>query len=272
LRPPLKWAGGKRSLIKEIISLFPDDYSERRFHEPFMGGGAVFFYIEPAGGTINDINGRLINFYKTLRDHPSELINEALQYRYEEEEFYQRRERFNTEGLEPVEDAALFLYLNKTAFNGLYRVNSRGEFNVPFGRYKNPRIVNKKTLMNASKALQNITISSKDFTYITSKTQPGDICYLDPPYYPASETANFTEYSSGRFTLEDQEKLKTVCVKLNRLGVIFVQSNSDTEAVYRLYEDTGFVIKHLKTRRNISSKSSSRGSGADLLITNHSAS
>jgi DNA adenine methylase len=268
LRPPLKWAGGKRSLIEEILSLFPDDYKERRYHEPFMGGGAIFFHIEPPRGTINDVNPRLINFYETLRDHPAELLDEASQYRYNETEYYERRKRFNNANIDPVEDAALFLYLNRTAYNGLYRVNSRGEFNVPFGKYKNPRIVNRNRLMDASSILKNMAIHCKDFDYILKEVRDGDICYLDPPYHPSSDTANFTEYAAGRFTLKDQERLKVICDRIHEKGVIFIQSNSDTEAVHALYENSMYQIKRLKTRRNISSKSSSRSSGADLLITN----
>jgi len=133
LKPPLKWAGGKRSLIVRITELFPENYRTKRYHEPFFGGGAVFFELEPERGTINDVNPKLINFYKVVRDHPHDLIDFASNYRYDEMEYYNRRERFNDPKIPSVESAALLLYLNKTGFNGLYRVNAKGDFNVPYG-------------------------------------------------------------------------------------------------------------------------------------------
>ena len=269
MRPLLKWAGGKRGLVREIIGLFPSDYRERRYHEPLFGGGAVFFSIEPEGGSINDINPRLMNFYRVVRDRPRELIEEARGYRYDEGEYYRCRDRFNSEGLTPVEEAALLLYLNKTAYNGLYRVNSRGEFNVPFGRYRNPTIVDEGRILRASQLMKGIEIRSEDFSYILDTAGEGDLCYLDPPYHPASETANFTNYAAGGFSLRDQKRLRDLCVELDERGVLFVLSNSDTEAVRELYgEVKGFRLIPLRTRRMISSQVSSRASGHDLLITN----
>ena len=269
MRPLLKWAGGKRALVREITGLFPSDYRERRFHEPFFGGGAVFFHIEPQGGSINDINPRLMSFYRVVRDRPRELIEEARRYRYDEDKYYHLRDKFNSKGLTEVEEAALLLYLNKTAYNGLYRVNSKGEFNVPFGRYRNPTIVHPRSILRASRLLRNVEIHCEDFSYLTDVAGEGDICYLDPPYHPSSETANFTDYAEGGFGLADQERLRDLCIKLDRRGVIFVLSNSDTDAVRRLYR--GIVelrIISLRTKRMISSKVSSRSSGYDLLITN----
>ncbi len=269
MRPPLKWAGGKRSLVERIVGLFPEDYRDRRYHEPFLGGGAVFFHVRPRGGSVNDINPRLMNFYRVVRDSPEELIKEASGYRYDETEYYRLRDRFNYPGLSPVEDAALFLYLNKTAYNGLYRVNSRGEFNVPFGRYVNPTIIPKKGIMRASRLLKGIDIQRGDFGYVLDVAKSGDLCYLDPPYHPASETANFTDYAADGFAAPEQERLRDLCLELDRRNVIFVLSNSDTELVRSLYEPlTDFKMVSFPTRRMISSKVSSRGSGCDLLITN----
>ena len=269
MRPLLKWAGGKRSLVREITELLPGDYGERRYHEPFFGGGAVFFSIKPRGGSINDINRRLMNFYRIVRDRPKELIEEARRYRYDEEEYYRLRNRFNSEGLNEVEEAALLLYLNKTAYNGLYRVNSRGEFNVPFGRYENPTIVNERSILRASRLLRDVEIRSEDFSYILDAAREGDLCYLDPPYHPASETANFTDYDAGGFSMADQRRLRDLCVELDRRGVIFVLSNSDTGAVRRLFDGMeGLKMISLRTKRMISSKVSTRGSGCDLLMTN----
>jgi len=268
LKPLLKWAGGKRSLIERITELFPEDYRIRRYHEPFLGGGAVFFELEPERGTINDVNPKLINFYRVVRDYPQDLIDCASKYRYEEKEYYKRRERFNDLDIPSVESAALFLYLNRTAFNGLYRENSKGEFNVPYGRYKNPKIVFRKRILETSLLFSGIEIHCKDFSYILDYVEQGDICYLDPPYHPMSKTANFTEYASGNFSFEDQLRLRDICIKLNELGVFFVLSNSDTPAINDLYESTGFMKTYLKTRRSISSKPSTRNSGEELLISN----
>ena len=266
MRPLLKWAGGKRSQVERIVSLFPEEYGD--YHELFFGGGAVFFHITPEGGTVNDINPRLINFYRVVRDSPRELIEEASDYRYDETEYYERRTRFNSQGLPEVEDAALFLYLNRTAYNGLYRVNSKGEFNVPFGTYKNPTIVPRRRILATSEALAGVEIRCEDFGYILDVAEEGDLCYMDPPYHPASETANFTDYSVEGFGLGSHERLKDLCTELDGRGVWFVLSNSDTPEIRGIYDGTGFDVRSFRTRRMISSKVSSRASGSDLLITN----
>jgi DNA adenine methylase len=268
LRPLLKWAGGKRNLLKNIVSLLPDDYNERRYHEPFLGGGAVFFHIEPRRGSINDINSRLMNFYKVVRDRPLDLIKEASKYRYEEKEYYTLRDRFNSTGLSELEDAALLLYLNKTAYNGLYRVNSKGEFNVPFGRYENPTIVPKRRIICISKFLKGIEIRAEDFDYVLDIAEEKDMCYLDPPYYPTSRTANFTDYSANKFGLSDQKRLRDLCLELDKRGVFLIITNSDTYEVRQLYEGFDFKIHTLRTKRMISRKVTSRNLGYDLIITN----
>ena len=256
-------------MVERIVGLFPEDYRNRRYHEPFIGGGAVFFHVRPKGGSVNDINPRLMNFYRVVRDRPEELIIKASEYKYDEAEYYRLRDRFNSPGLSPVEDAALFLYLNKTAYNGLYRVNSRGEFNVPFGRYVNPTIVPRKGIMRASRLLKGIDIRCGDFGYVLDVAESGDVCYLDPPYHPSSETANFTDYAADGFDSPEQERLQNLCLELDRRNVIFVLSNSDTELVRNLYEPLiDFSIFSFPTKRMISSKVSSRGFGCDLLITN----
>jgi len=267
--PVLKWAGGKRGLIPDIIGLFPANFKDLNYHEPFVGGGAVFFKIKPKSGSINDINSRLINFYRVVRDKPEELIAEARQYKYDEDSYYKLRDRFNHSKLSDVEEAALLLYFNKTAFNGLYRVNSKGEFNVPFGRYKNPTIVPETRIRAASKILKNVEIFNKDFSYIVNYAEEGDLCYFDPPYQPVSATANFTSYSEEGFDLNEQKRLRDTCIKLDEKGVLFVLSNSYVDPIREMYEEVdNFRIVIVQARRAISSKASTRGPINEILVTN----
>lgn len=185
VEPILKWVGGKRQLLPDILSLFPFDYQERVYHEPFVGGGAVFFKIRPRSGSINDVNMRLMNFYRVVRDQPEELIKHASKYLYDEVAYYELRARFNQPDISGLEAAALLLYLNKTAYNGLYRVNSRGGFNVPFGRYSNPTIVSKERIRVASKLLKKVELFDKDFSYVLEYAHRGDLCYFDPLIIPS---------------------------------------------------------------------------------------
>ncbi len=269
VKPILKWAGGKRQLIPQITDLFPNNYLELDYHEPFVGGGALFFTIQPKQGTINDINHHLINFFKTVRDSPEELIKEASQYRYEKEIYYQLRERYNTEKITDLEKAALFLYFNKTGFNGLWRVNSRDKYNVPFGRYKNPTIVPIDRIRAASKVLKDIEILCTDFSYVKDISKQGDLCYFDPPYEPVSETAYFTSYTPKGFGMDEQEKLSEVCQKLDDKGVFFVLSNSHVKQIMDLYESNpNFRIKIVQARRSINSKASKRGPINEILVSN----
>jgi DNA adenine methylase len=269
--PILKWAGGKRSLVPRILSLFPADYKNRVYHEPFFGGGAVFFRIRPSSSTINDINKRLINFYRVVRNNPEGLIEKASQYIFDKETYYKLRDRFNQPGLSDLEDASLLLYLNKTAFNGLYRENSNCDFNVPFGSYANPTIVPKDRIRVASKILKKVDIFCTDFNYVTKYANEGDICYLDPPYQPISSTANFTSYSSDGFDFNDQIRLRDVCIELHEKGVYFVLSNSYVEEIIGLYEEIKLFrlqINTIRANRVISSKASTRGEVKEILVTN----
>jgi DNA adenine methylase len=267
--PVLKWAGGKRQLLSAILRLFPVDYRTRGYHEPFVGGGAVFFKIRPRSGSINDIKARLMTFYRVVRDHPEDLIQQASHYPYNEEAYYALRARFNHPDTPPLEVAALLLYLNKTAYNGLYRVNAHGEFNVPFGRYKNPTIVSKQRIRAASKLIQRVTLLNTDFGYVLDSARKGDLCYFDPPYQPLSETANFTAYAPEGFDLPQQERLRDVCVALDAAGVLFVVSNSDAPSIHQLYRgiDT-FRVTTVQATRAISSKATTRGTVNELLVTN----
>jgi len=267
--PILKWAGGKRKLIPNILRLFPKNYRELVYHEPFVGGGAVFFKIKPEKGSINDINPRLINFYKIVRDKPEELISLAKTYKHDKVEFYQRRNQFNRTGLSDVEEASLLLYLNKTAYNGLYRVNSKGGFNVPFGSYKNPTIVPEDRIREACKLLEDIEICCTDFTYILDIAKKGDLCYFDPPYLPVSETADFTSYSKDGFSYQDQIRLRDTCIELDKSGILFVLSNSYVPSLVEKYKEIdNFEIHIVKANRAINSVASKRGPIKEILVTN----
>ena len=268
-RPVLKWVGGKRRLIGDILRILPCDYQTRAYHEPFFGGGAVFFHLEPKGGSINDVNQRLMNFYKVLRDLPDKLIDAASNYVYEKDEYYRLRTRFNEGPLGDVEDAAILLYLNKTGYNGLYRVNSKGEFNVPFGRYKKPRIVDETRINEASGLLKNIDIFSERFYNVLRHAEIGDIVYFDPPYLPVSETSDFTSYSKTGFGYDDHVLLRDTCLELDEMGVLFVQSNSFVAPIIELYEDIpSFRIEIVQMNRPINSKASKRGGVNEVLVTN----
>lgn len=269
MNPILKWAGGKRYLIPSILDLFPPNFQNLTYHEPFFGSGALFFEIKPNSGSINDLNPDLIRFYKSVRDNPEDLISATMKYKYEKEVFYELRKRFNFDDLTDLERAALLLYFNKTAFNGLYRVNSKGKFNVPFGSYKNPTILPKKRILTASKILKKVDIFNKDFTYILDYAKEGDLCYFDPPYHPVSDTASFTSYSENGFDLSEQERLRDVCLDLDAKGVYWVLSNSFVPQIRKLYESQKNIkVKTVQSPRRISSKSSTRGLINEFLVTN----
>ena len=210
-----------------------------------------------------------MNFYKVLRDKPLELIEEASKFVYEKSEYYRLRTYFNKVKLGQVEEAAILLYLNKTGYNGLYRVNSKGDFNVPFGRYKNPKIVDTERIMKASRLLRNIDIFSERFHLVTKYADKGDIVYLDPPYLPISETSDFTSYSKAGFSYIDHIQLRDICYELHKEGVLFIQSNSYLEPVLKLYNDINvFSIEVFQMSRPINSKALKRGEVKEILITN----
>lgn len=269
VEPVLKWAGGKRGLLHNIRANFPHDYKKRRYHEPFIGGGAVFFWLKPKKGSINDINRRLMNFYKILRDKPEKLIQTTKIFPYQEEVYYKLRDRFNHKKITDVEEAALLLYFNKTAFNGLYRENSKGEFNVPFGSYINPTIVQEERIRSASKVLKGIDIYNEDFSYILKIAERGDLCYFDPPYQPVSVTADFTSYTKEGFDFNEQKRLRDICLQMHKTGVLFILSNSYAEPIRRLYEKIDeFRVEKVSTRRVISSNVNTRGPISEILVSN----
>jgi DNA adenine methylase len=270
--PILKWAGGKRQLLADITALFPVTY--QAYHEPFVGGGAVFFHLDPDVGTINDLNERLTTFYEVVRDYPDQLIAENKTHEYAEEYFYQAREKFNralsqstVTREDRIQQASLLLYLNRTCFNGLYRENSDGEFNVPFGRHTNPDWVQEQRIRKASRSLQGTDVFNTDFDYVLEEATSGDLVYFDPPYEPVSKTADFNAYHADGFDRDDQRRLRDTAVELSKKDVAVLISNSPPVAeLYETYDT--FAVTYVDAARTINSDASNRGDVAEVLITN----
>ncbi|MBP2024505.1 DNA adenine methylase [Peptoniphilus stercorisuis] len=270
LKPIVKWVGGKRQSLSELEKYIPDDYNN--YIEPFIGGGALFFKLQPKKAIINDINGELINLYNIIKSDVSELILDLNKHKNNKEYFYEIREidrsidDFNK--LSNIEKASRMLYLNKTCFNGMYRVNKKNEFNVPYGNYKNPKIIDELNLYNLNKYLNknDIKIFNKDFEDILMMAKKEDFVYLDPPYYPISDTSNFTDYSKDGFNKEDQIRLKENCDKLNKKNINFLQSNSYCDFILDLYSD--YNIIEIYSKRVINSQGDKRGEVKEVLITN----
>ena len=273
-KPFLKWAGGKRLLIGEILARSPHQYGT--YFEPFLGAGAVFFSIPSESNRhISDANNQLIEVYEVIRDSLDELLSELRVHKNTKEYFLEVRawDRDKSfESLSPAVRAARFIYLNKTCFNGLFRVNSKGHFNVPFGNYKNPDILGEQNLRAVSALLGNqgsVTISRGDYRETTKHAQRGDFVYLDPPYDPISSTSSFVSYQKGGFTREDQATLRDEVLRLTETGASVLLSNSDTPFIRDLYSDNNrFKIEAIQVSRAISANSSSRGKVGEVLVSN----
>lgn len=270
--PIVKWVGGKRQLLPEILPLIPKKYST--YVEPFIGGGAVFFELQPKKAIINDYNTELINVYKTIQTQPEELITtlEVHNQHNSSEYFYSIREldrKSSFNDLTEVQKAARVIYLNKTCYNGLYRVNSSGQFNSPYGKYKNPNIVNAPTIKAMSKFFNasEIKILNGDYKQALKGLRKGAFVYFDPPYAPISLTSSFTGYTELGFGLEQQEELKKECDKLTQKGIKFLLSNSDCEFIRDLYKD--YNIKTIPAKRFINSNVNKRGEINEVLIYNY---
>jgi DNA adenine methylase len=267
-RPFLKWAGGKTQLLPQLVRRIPQQMN--RYLEPFLGGGALYFALQPRVAYLADCNTELVNCFSVVQSNVDELIKELATYRYDEEMYYAVREMDRKEDfaqLSPVARAARFIYLNKTCFNGLYRVNSKGHFNVPFGKYTNPTIVDEKNLRACSAVLKSAVLAKTNFDDITEVAEKGDFVYFDPPYAPVSETADFTDYAAGGFDESAQELLLLVCLKLHRKGVNWMVSNSNAAIIQELYR--GFKIEPVGAARAINSKGSKRGPVVELIIRNY---
>jgi len=277
----VKWAGGKKQLLEQFKPLYPKTF--KNYYEPFVGSGAVFFYLrqielhrkamysEPERTYhLSDNNEDLVNVYLDVRDNVdkiSKLLEEHKQKHSEDGEYYyQVRDKFNG-GSKGIKRSAQFIYLNKTCFNGLYRVNSKGEFNVPKGDYTKPPILNGPILKEASRLLQGVDIKCMSFEKTESLPQKGDFVYLDPPYYPLSKTSNFTSYTKEDFTEKDQERLAEYFKKLDKRGCYLMLSNSNMDFIKGLYKD--YKIKKVKAKRAISCNGEGRGEIDEIVATNY---
>lgn len=278
--PFLKWAGGKGQLLKQYDEFFPK-VPMRYYFEPFVGSGAVFFHLRGHGlfehYSLSDVNKELINCYQIVKNEVEELIkllavHKKLHTEQGKEYYYQIRAKDREsqwKNTSPVERAARMIYLNKTCFNGLWRVNSQGQFNVPMGRYKAPDILNEDRLLAASAALQGVELKVSGFEQVLEYAQEGDFVYFDPPYVPLSPTANFTSYSADSFGESDQRHLADIFAKLDKKGCRVMLSNSDTRLVRELYQAFHFGIKEVNARRAISSNGSDRGPITEVVVLNY---
>ena len=272
LQPFTKWTGGKRKLIPKLKELMPEIYGN--YYEPFIGGGALFFELSPRVAIINDFNEELINCYIQIKENPIKLI-EILKIHKEKnsKEYYleirglDRTDKFKE--LSKVERAARIMYMLRVDFNGLYRVNSKNQFNVPYGNYASPKIVDEELINNISNYLNtyDITITSGDFEDSVSTVKEGDFVYFDPPYIPLNETSSFTSYTHEGFSYEDQVRLRNTVRRLTEKGVKVMVSNSSSKLTIDLYEE--FNIHYVEVSRTNGAKSSSRGIIKEVIITNY---
>ncbi|MBW5217422.1 DNA adenine methylase [Streptococcus pneumoniae] len=272
LQPFTKWTGGKRQLLPVIRELIPKTYN--RYFEPFVGGGALFFDLAPKDAVINDFNAELINCYQQIKDNPQELIEILkVHQEYNSKEYYldlrsaDRDERIDM--MSEVQRAARILYMLRVNFNGLYRVNSKNQFNVPYGRYKNPKIVDEELIYAISVYINNNQLEIKvgDFEKAIVDVRTGDFVYFDPPYIPLSETSAFTSYTHEGFSFADQVRLRDAFKRLSDTGAYVMLSNSSSALVEELYKD--FNIHYVEATRTNGAKSSSRGKISEIIVTNY---
>jgi DNA adenine methylase len=267
-KPFLKWAGGKRKLCDFLTESSPANWN--RYFEPMMGGAAMFFHLQPKQAFLSDSNPELVNAYKVLRDSVEPLIEELEKHQDSEEYYYRIRELDRSNDflkLGNVVRASRLIYLNKTCFNGLFRVNSKGHFNVPYGKYENKFSVAKEDLRSSSAALQNTEISLGNFQTIEEQVEKDDFVYFDPPYLPISKTSSFTSYTREPFGINEQVELRNFCEKLSAKGAKVMVSNSNNEFIRGLYAD--FNLREVLAARAINSKSTKRGKILELVATNY---
>lgn len=272
LQPFTKWTGGKRQLLGELRSYMPETYG--RYFEPFVGGGALFFDLAPEQAVINDFNEELINAYRQIKNNPAELINLLIKHKENNsKDYYLELRSADRDGrisrMTGVERAARILYMLRVDFNGLYRVNSKNQFNVPYGRYKNPKIVDVDLLYQISEYLNenDVEILQTDFAEAVKDAETGDFVYFDPPYIPLNETSSFTSYTHEGFSYEEQIRLRNTFKELTERGVYAMLSNSSSPLVEELYKD--FNIYFVEAQRTNGAKSSSRGKISEIIVTNY---
>lgn len=272
LRPFTKWVGGKRQLIFELDSLLPKSFNT--YYEPFIGGGAFFFHLLPKKAVINDLNSDLILSYLAIRDDLQNLLIELKNHdKNNSKEYFLYLRNYDRNGkldsLSNTQKAARIMYMLRVCFNGMYRVNSKNQFNVPYGKYKNPKIVDEELLNNISEYLKtsDVHIMNTDFEIALKNCERGDLVYLDPPYVPVSKTSSFTSYTNLGFNDEEQLKLKNTFDNLTKKGVYCILSNSYSSLILDLYKD--YKIHKVKANRNINSVGSKRGPITEIIITNY---
>lgn len=266
--PIVKWAGGKRQLLFDLTRNLPKKYN--RYFEPFIGGGALFFELQPEKAYISDVNEELINLYSVIQNDVEALIEDLQKHEVSKKYFLKIREIDRKPVYKKwtnVQKASRFIYMNRTCFNGLYRVNSQGQFNVPFGNYSNPRIIDEHNLYNCSELLKKTQIECKSFTAILDEVEKGDFVYFDPPYVPLNATSSFTSYTKEGFDVDMQFQLREVCDELNDRGVYFLLSNSDTEFINELY--SAYTVKKVFASRQINANASGRGKITEVLVRNY---
>ena len=272
-KPFVKWVGGKRQLLSQFqeLGLYPSgfDGASGRYFEPFVGGGAVFFDLRPKNATISDLNSELITTYTVVRDGVERLIESLKKHIYGKDYFLKMR-AMNPAEMSELDVASRFIYLNRTCFNGMYRVNSKGQFNVPFGRYRNPIICDEDNLRAASSVLKDVEILNVDYKAAVSKAKTGDFVYFDPPYYPVSPTSSFTSYTKDGFAEKEQIELRDTFAELSNRGCYVMLSNSDTTFIRNIYSGLKNVtITTVNAGRSINSKAAGRGKITELVITNY---
>lgn len=273
-KPFVKWVGGKRQLLKQFreLGLYPPEAFNpmtSTYYEPFVGGGAVFFDLLPKNAKLSDLNSELVITYNVIKNSVDELI-ESLQKHIYDKEYYLKVRAEKVEDLSEIEVASRFIFLNRTGFNGLYRVNKSGQFNVPFGRYSNPIICDEDNLRRVSDALRDTTITHQDYKNVLETARSGDFIYFDPPYYPISATSSFTSYTAEGFLEKEQAELRDTFVKLHEKGCFVMLSNSDTPFINKLYSGLdGITINKITAGRAINSKGTGRGKITEVLITNY---
>ena len=276
VKPLIKWAGGKRLIADELLRRFPEDWNKGTYVEPFIGGGAVFLHVAPSKAIIADVNARLYGFYLQVKNNPDELyevilelamgFNETKQ-ELQKDAYLELRNIFNLSAVDSLESAAHLYALNKLCFNGLYRENSKGGFNVPFGQKRNLQVFSKEDLEEVSKVLQDTLILNSDFETTLGHVNAGDFVYLDPPYVPLDTTASFTSYHANGFGLKDQERLAEQMKMLSDSGAKVMCSNSDTPLTHEIFGS--FNIQAIQAPRMVSAKASGRGSVSELVITSY---